>query len=319
MRNEARETSKIVNESNDELLSVKDAMNMSLDEIFQVIFKKGKVPSLKTESDYWELMEALGGFVFYTNHDTADGRIELSNKAEYKLFLMQRASQLLVEELEIKFGIIAPAHYPVVPEGIKLPHAPYGKIYYRDWYGKMGQKMTKMEFRRTICYGCPFCNEEEENFLGVPCDAFDGWSSRMFMPWECLMLDEERFMGREAFFELLRTKGGEETVDRFQKKYRKLKLEWANGKIKQFKGDISENRKIEVRDLAGKVGIFLKDGFIDETETLIDFITEKREGTVNDNESMHSFLYSYREIFGSGVKQSPEINQKIERFCLLFK
>ena len=79
---------------------VKKIEDLSLEELMDEFFRKGKVPALGTEMDIWKLIEALGGIIFYTEHDAADDRISLDAEDNKRLLLMKQISNKLLQTIK---------------------------------------------------------------------------------------------------------------------------------------------------------------------------------------------------------------------------
>lgn len=111
----------------------------------------------ETELEYFMTIEALGGFIWRTEHDLADGRIlDPDNKISEEIQKERGLSEKLVGELTEKFNVVHPKDSQTGFGKPPLP-APAGKIYYWDWYRKMKDEWLTAEFEKTICSACPYC------------------------------------------------------------------------------------------------------------------------------------------------------------------
>ncbi len=146
----------------------------------------------ETEMEYWEAIEALGGYVWSTNHAMSHGRIEdPDGEVAMSVVKAQGVLEGLVGELEGKFGVIHPKNCPKVEFGKQPPPAPEGKSYYWDWYKRMKLENYKAEYEGMICSACPFSQGVEQMIaLGgvIPCGVFPGMMYRLSRPYACGML-----------------------------------------------------------------------------------------------------------------------------------
>lgn len=125
----------------------------------------------ETEVEYWEAIEALGGYIWRTKHD---GRMALNDEIEKSLQSAEELSERLVAEIGEKFGII---DYPKFEFGQTPPLAPEGKTYYWDWYKRMKQEVYRKEYEGLICSACPLSTGLEHMVaLGgvIPCGVWRG-------------------------------------------------------------------------------------------------------------------------------------------------
>lgn len=132
----------------------------------------------ETELGYWGIIESLGGFLWRMNHDAADGRFEITPAMEKDLLDAQKIQKKLVSELFVLFGVIPPENMPRVEFGEKRPAAPFGCIWYWDWYEKMQEEFYRSEYEKIICSACPF-SKGVESFCsargrGYPCSIIRG-------------------------------------------------------------------------------------------------------------------------------------------------
>ena len=180
----------------------------------------------ETEMEYWQAIEGLGGFIWSTNHDLADGRIQdPSGGMDRDIQDARQISTRLVSELGEKFGVIPPQDYPKVELGQKPPKAPKGKKYYWDWYKKMKKLAYSIDYEKIICSACPFSEGVERMIsLGsqIPCGAFGGCLYKLRAPYLCGMLDTKSWGEEELRQEIIR-KGGEAALVRFRIKEAGLK------------------------------------------------------------------------------------------------
>jgi hypothetical protein len=142
--------------------------------------------------EYWETIEALGGYVWSTNHALSHGRIEDSDgEVAMSIVKAQGVLEGLVDELEGKFGVIHPKNCPKAESGKQSVPPSEGKTYYWDWYQRMKQESYKAEYDGMICSACPFTEGVEQMIaLGgvVPCRVFSGTMYRLTRPYACGML-----------------------------------------------------------------------------------------------------------------------------------
>ncbi len=177
-----------------------------------------------TETDYWEAIEGLGGFIWSTNHGLSHGRIEDPDGEISKA--IKEAGELSVrflKEISEKFGIIPPNDYPKVEQGQTLPPAPEGKTYYWDWYKKMKHDCYQRDYDGIICSACPFSEGVERMIdLGgvIPCSVFRGMIYHLRAPYECGMLTNWK---REELYQKILNKSDNEVLLKFQNKEKELK------------------------------------------------------------------------------------------------
>jgi len=180
----------------------------------------------ETEMEYWETIEALGGFVWRMNHDLGDGRIEdpdgeIAQAIEEGKQILNR----LATELSEKFGVIQPKDYPKTEPGQERPPAPEGKIYYWDWYQKMKDAVYRSDYEKIICSACPFSEGVEKMKIGIiPCSVFPGVAYRLTAPHICLMTDWGGRWTKERLYQEIIAKGGEEALQTFKEKEKELQL-----------------------------------------------------------------------------------------------
>lgn len=153
----------------------------------------------KTELEYFELIEHLGGMQWSLNHNLADGRIE-DPKGEVASDITELHDLLngLVKELGEKFGVIHPNDCPKrttkdVMNNVPVPPAPKGKVYYWDWYEKQKKVSCQNEYDNMICSACPYSEGVERMMqLGqVPCGLFHGSLYRLRANYLCAIMRKE--------------------------------------------------------------------------------------------------------------------------------
>lgn len=172
----------------------------------------------ETEMEYWENIEALGGFIWHTNHDLIHGRYESSPEIEESLKSARETSEKLVAELEEKFGVIPPGKIPQRKFGQDRPPAPpKGKTYYWDWYHKMKEKRYQEKYDGMICSRCPYSEGLVRLMIGVvPCGLFKGTMSRLPAPNKCGMLHWND-IGKEGLYSKMLAEHGAEALEKFIK------------------------------------------------------------------------------------------------------
>lgn len=180
----------------------------------------------ETEAEYWGIIENLGGFIFYTNHDLAHDRItgptgELDKSIESARVL----SKTLVQEVCEKFGVIHPSDYPKVEFGQNLPPSQEGKTYYWDWYKVQKRNFLEAEYNKLICSACPL-SEGVDKFVSsggrIPCIPFAGILNSLVAPDSCAMIDDMDWT-KEQLYEKIVKKGGQKALRKFQVKEEALK------------------------------------------------------------------------------------------------
>ena len=200
-----------------------DLTGLTLEEGMKKLFKEGKIPELNTEIDIWKVIESLGGYIFYTEHDAADGRISLNSKSEKHLQIARKVSELIVNSLE-EFDVIPLSKYPECEIGQKLPPAPKGKIYYWDWYNNMSTEYHSRKYNGILCSACPFVEENpvEAMRTRIPCSIFPGMAYQLFEPYRCAMVDMFTW-DEEELYRRVQEKGGEDALKKFKQKIQDLK------------------------------------------------------------------------------------------------
>jgi hypothetical protein len=175
----------------------------------------------KTEVEYWEIIEALGGMIWRTKHNMADGRVEDPNgNLAKEIEVAEQISQRLITKLGEKFGVIHPKDCPKIDSGQAVPPPPDGKIYYWDWYKKMKKVIYSKDYEEMICSACPFSEGLQRMMdLGgvIPCKVFHGMMYRLRQPYECGMLRSDGWDKKRLNAEIVK-KAGKETLVQFLKK-----------------------------------------------------------------------------------------------------
>lgn len=198
-----------------------DAQEDSITTDMERVFKEGKIPSLETELEIWNIIEALGGISWNLNHEVADGRTTITSKQEEFMASAKRVQEHLIKRLETEYGIIP-------PDGAKPDQpAPEGKKYYWDWYEEMQADYFKNEYDKIICSACALHedNGAEKMRICVPCDVFNGMIYSLIYPWECAMLTfgSSNKWTEEQLLAEIKAKGGEDSVKRYKQKLILLK------------------------------------------------------------------------------------------------
>ncbi|MCK4891433.1 MAG: hypothetical protein KAS78_02075, partial [Candidatus Pacebacteria bacterium] len=131
---------------------------LTLEEGIGELFKEEKIPELNTEMNIWKVIESLDGYIFYTEHDAADGRISLSSESDKYLQVVKKVSELLVNKLK-EFNVIPPSEYSECETRQELPPAPEGKTYYWEWYETMSKEYYTEAYNKILCSACPFVED----------------------------------------------------------------------------------------------------------------------------------------------------------------
>ena len=176
------------------------------------------------ESEYWEVIESLGGFIWSISHAMSHGNIDDKDGEVTKDIVEARKTQeCLLTEICQKFGVIAPKDCPKTEAERTSVPAPEGKIYYWDWYKKMKEDSYLKDYEAMICSACPFSGGLQEMIDcggSVPCNAFSGIMNRLSIPYECGMLYDH--WRREDLYKKIVQKSGEEILLKFQAKEKEL-------------------------------------------------------------------------------------------------
>lgn len=172
----------------------------------------------KTESEYWETIESLGGFIWRMNHDLGDGRIDdPEGKVAKDIADAQKISKRLVKEASEKFSFIPPWEYPKIEFGQEMPPPPDGKRYYQKWYDTMKKNSDQQAYEGIICSACSL-SEGFDQYLSlggvIPCSVFSGSIYRLNAPHICGMTTISSW-SREKVLLIIEEKGGREAVDAF--------------------------------------------------------------------------------------------------------
>lgn len=178
----------------------------------------------KTELEYFEAIEGLGGLQWRMNHDLADGRIEdPKGEVSESIDKLQASLEQLVDEVCGNFCVIHPKDCPKLAFGETSPPASQGKTYYWDWYKKMEAESYAKEYNGIICSACPFSGGVEEmiRLRQIPCNEFNGSLYNLHNPFTCGMLSycewtEEYLYSRISEF-------GAEALEKFKAKEKELK------------------------------------------------------------------------------------------------
>jgi len=185
-----------------------------------------------TEREYWETIEALGGFLWSMEHELCDGRIKSTPELERDLKDGREISEKLVSELFELFGVVAPKDCPGRRLGGEKSKAPAGMMWYWNWYDKMKTEARTEEYNVIICSACSL-SRGVESFIGsghIPCGAFHGSMYRLRVPYQCGRLGCSDNLTREQLIEEIREKSGDEAVHAFEKKESELTPESVKAK-----------------------------------------------------------------------------------------
>jgi hypothetical protein len=178
----------------------------------------------KTEIEYWQTIEGLGGFAFGMDHELADGRLSDSGGGISKDINDARHLQKqLVEELKTKFGVIPPDEYPKTELGQKLPKPPKGKTYYWVWYERMKKISYQIEYETLICSACPLSKGVGYMISTggwIPCGPWRGMIFQLTPCYRCAMLEH---WDRKKLEEEIVREGGQTALVRFKIKEAGLK------------------------------------------------------------------------------------------------
>jgi hypothetical protein len=184
---------------------------------------------LVTEMDYWSAIETIGSYRHSTEHGFMRGRLNTEQDGSSVLISSARAylqQKRLVEELEEKFGVVAPQNCPQLTmeqrlAGEKPPEAPEGKRWYWDWYKDMGAQWEKKDYEDEVCSGCPY-SEGPAGKVFIKCSLFNGCASRLHPDKaSCLVLSRPWGGGtdddysQDEFFAKMREEHGDDAVKKF--------------------------------------------------------------------------------------------------------
>ena len=180
----------------------------------------------ETETEYWEAIESLGGYIWQTNHDLSRGRYEATKEIlkplKSALVLQKRLAVKLCE----KFGVIHPKDCPKVEVGQTPPPAPEGKSYYWDWYQRMKQEVYRKQYEGIICSACPLSKGLDHMISRggkVPCGVCNGIIYRLHAPHQCAMINGGGHWTVEILHARITNMGGEEALEKFLSKEAELK------------------------------------------------------------------------------------------------
>ena len=175
----------------------------------------------ETEREYWEAIEALGGYIFSTTHAISRGHIPDSAEVSSSVTDAQDLSGQLVDELGEKFNVLSPPQSGCDP-GTNTE----GKEPYRDWYQRWKRTVLADEYNQLICSGCAL-SEGLDRFIQfggaqIPCGPFCGAMYRLRVPFLCGMVSGQDWTEDQLHTEI-RKVGGSEAVEAFQAKEAELK------------------------------------------------------------------------------------------------
>ncbi len=202
---------------------------VSLQQAMEKLWKKEDMPDISTEDGIWRVIEVLGGIIWRNEHDSADGRITLTEKDLTFMEAGRLVQQKLVEKLKNEYNVIPPDECPKVAFGEKVSPAPKNSQYYWDWYEVMNKEYFTKEYRSMICYGCALHESDPvERLRGhIPCSVFPGVMYQLSSPIQCGMTDK-RFSGfwtEKELFDKIKEVGGEDSVKRFKQHQFNLRKE----------------------------------------------------------------------------------------------
>ncbi len=131
---------------------------LTYEECVEIIFKEDISLKTETEMDIYNLIEGLGGIIWRMDHDSSDGRIELSGNDASFMTAANRFLYLLIQKLKEKYNVIPPDECPhrlrEIGDRTPIQPAPKGKIYYWDWYKAVQKEYFKNEYNKIICSAC---------------------------------------------------------------------------------------------------------------------------------------------------------------------
>ena len=179
----------------------------------------------ETEMDFWQAIESLGGFIYYTGHDIRSGFIKDSQGTIQKeMEEAKRISEELVNELHARFNVIPPDRYPRRESDGTWPVPPKGKRWYWEWYEAYKREYHEAEFKKLICSACALCEGIDEFMNGyIPCSVFPGMLYRLRAPRQCGMVAPQGEWTRKQLLAKIRTQGGVEASRQFLKKEKELR------------------------------------------------------------------------------------------------
>lgn len=179
----------------------------------------------ETEMEYWEAIEALGGFSWYTRHDISHGRIEdTDGSIMTKVEEVDALSIKLAQEVAEKFNVILPTQMPKRTPDQERPPAPEGKVYYFDWYDKCKRVFYQDLYDKIICSACPLSNGLDYfiQLNQIPCGVFRGALYHLRANHMCGMLTYHDWTTQHLHSAIF-NKGGKETLAAFKTKAEALK------------------------------------------------------------------------------------------------
>lgn len=179
------------------------------------------------DSEYWEAIEDLGGFLWRINHDLAHGRMSSTSGLEADLVSARKIQEQLVDELFENFGVVHPKDCPNRDVEGKIPIAPPGMIWYKDWYDEMKRNAYEIAYNKLICSACPLSEGLDKMIsLGgvIPCGVFNGALYQLSQPYLCGMLGNESYeWTTDELFGQIYQKTGDDGLRLFLEKIAELK------------------------------------------------------------------------------------------------
>lgn len=165
----------------------------------------------KTEKEYWEHIDALGGVIWWHQHELGHGRIK-DDDGSIMVYLIkaQRTLETLVLELDPKFGIILD---PIEAIRSRLR-------YYWDWYSSSKAAHLQAEFEKIICSACPFSEGAKASNSHIPCKVFPGVIYQLSAPHICGMLRND--WSQEELYTNIKKEAGEAALQAFKAKEAEL-------------------------------------------------------------------------------------------------
>ncbi len=171
-----------------------------------------------TEREYFDVIEGLGAMIHSTNRGIIKGHIKDSLGASSEVAEMAALQRRMADELETKFGVLHVSKTPTKNADGTYPPPPEGKQWYWSWYKQMKEQWLREEYEGEICSVCPFSSGFSASFTNrVPCTAIQGYMSRLMRADMCGMVSFN-YWSQEVLIEKIRANGGDEAVEKFEKK-----------------------------------------------------------------------------------------------------
>ena len=166
----------------------------------------------ETESEYWEMIEGLGGLSYNTARGIRRGHIEETVEIREAMAKWGSLQLKYAEEIAQKFGVIMEGQ-PPRSEADTTP-APEGKKWYWCWFDEMKRKAYSADYEKLICSACPLSEGLDEMIVlggSIPCSAFTGSMYRLSRPWVCGMIHCDGWTEEKLLSEI-RAKTGDDGV-----------------------------------------------------------------------------------------------------------